>query len=339
MPPAKPPTISDVARAAGVSRTTASDALNGTGRVDASTRDRVRDAAQRLGYRPNLRAKRLRTGRSQMIGFVSSMPGAVAAGPARLGFYMEVAAAAAEVALERGYALILTPPVATETPVDTLDIDGAIVVEPVQDDPITASLADRGLPVVTLGAQLGSDRPHIDLHSDLATRILLDHQYERGARRIALIVGDTQRHSYDAARAAYDAWCAEHRLTPVIETAAETAGPEGGYAAGRRILIAHPDTDGICAMVDAFAVGCVRAATELGRRIPDDLLLATRYDGVLARTCDPPLTALNLHLARSASLAVELLLGQIRRDEPATAPPQLLEPPTLVPRASTGDPR
>lgn len=314
-----------------------SDALNGTGRVDALTRSRVRETATSLGYRPNLRAKRLRTGRSQMIGFVSSMPAAVAAGPARLGFYMEVAAATAEVALERGYSLILTPPVSTNVPVDTLDIDGAIVVEPVRDDPITASFDARGLPIVTLGTQLGSDRPHVDVHSDVATRILLDHQLERGARQVALIVGDAERHSYDTARSAYTAWCAEHGMDTVVETASEGAGSEGGYDAGRRILAAHPEVDGICAMVDAFAIGCVRAATDLGRRIPDDLLVATRYDGLLARTCDPPLTALNLHLGSSAALAVELLLGQIDRAAPTPMPLATLEPPTLVPRRSTGD--
>lgn len=334
MPPGKPPTISDVARAAGVSRTTASDALNGTGRVDASTRSRVRRTADDLGYRPNLRAKRLRTGRSQMIGFVSSMPAAVAAGPARLGFYMEVAAAAAEVALEQGYALILTPPAATAVPMDALDIDGAIVVEPVQDDPITAALDARGLPVVTLGEQLGSDRPHIDVHSDLATRVLLDHLHERGARRIALVVGDTDRHSYHAARAAYAGWCVEQGNDPIVATAEESSGADGGYRTAQRLLAEHPRIDGICAMVDAFAVGCVRAAHDGGRHIPADLLIATRYDGLLARTCDPPLTALNLHLARSASLAVELLLGQLRPDAaPATS--VVTDTPTLVARAST----
>jgi DNA-binding LacI/PurR family transcriptional regulator len=64
--------------------------------------------------------------------------------------------------------------------------------------------------------------------------------------------------------------------------------------------------------VFAFAVGAVRAVQSLGRRVPDDVLVATRYDGVRARTCDPPLTAVELHLEATAHAAVELLLEQLR---------------------------
>lgn len=78
---AKPPTIADVARAAEVSRTTVSHALNGLGKVDPRTRERVKRIALELGYRPNLRAQRLRTGQAKAIALVSSMPFAVAGGP------------------------------------------------------------------------------------------------------------------------------------------------------------------------------------------------------------------------------------------------------------------
>lgn len=106
----RPPTIADVARAAGVSRTTVSHALNGLGKVDPRTRERIKRVATELGYRPNLRAQRLRRGQAKAIALASTMPFAVAAGPSRLGFYMEIAAAAAESALLHGYALVLVPP-------------------------------------------------------------------------------------------------------------------------------------------------------------------------------------------------------------------------------------
>src|SRR5579884_2093274 len=126
----KPPTITDVAKAAGVARSTASDALNGRRYVDARTRARVVETARALGYRPNLRARRLRTGAAQAIALISSMPFAIAGGPSRLGFFMEIAAAAAETALPHGFAMILVPPLETRPGLDYLDVDGAIVVEP-----------------------------------------------------------------------------------------------------------------------------------------------------------------------------------------------------------------
>lgn len=109
----RPPTIADVAQAASVSRTTVSHALNGLGKVDPRTRERIKQVAAELGYRPNLRAQRLRQGHAKAIALASSMPFAVAGGPSRLGFYMEVAAAAAERALLHGYALVLVPPVSS----------------------------------------------------------------------------------------------------------------------------------------------------------------------------------------------------------------------------------
>ncbi len=326
-------TITDVARASGVSATTVSNALNGVGRVRPGTRERVRKVAAELGYRPSLRAQRLRHGQSQMIGLVSSMPAAVAGGPARLGFYMEVAAAAAETALSRGFALVLTPPAQAGVPLDVLDIDGAIVVEPEQDDAVTADLRARGLAVVTLGPHAGSTLPHVDLGSQAAARILLDHLYEQGARHVALLVGDGRRSSYLAARAVYQGWAAGLGMPELVVAVPESGGVTAGRAGCARLLAEHPEVDAVCAVVDAFAVGCVAAVRAAGRQVPGDVLIVTRYDGLLARTCEPPLTAVDLHLGQVAAAAVSRLLAQLAdgpEDTPAPVPA-----PELVPRRSS----
>ncbi len=161
----RPPTIADVAKAAAVSRTTVSHALNGLGKVDPRTRERIKKIAADLGYRPNLRAQRLRRGQAKAIALVSSMPFAVAGGPSRLGFYMEVAAAAAERALVHDYALVLVPPVQSGSALYSLDIDGAIVVEPDENDMAVAQLRERHLPYVALGRPVSpeDDAPYVDL--------------------------------------------------------------------------------------------------------------------------------------------------------------------------------
>lgn len=146
-PGSRPPTIADVARLAEVSRTTVSHALNGIGKVDPRTRERIKQVAAELGYRPNLRAQRLRRGEAKAIALASSMPFAVAGGPSRLGFYMEIAAAAAESALLHGYALVLVPPVQSGSALYSVDIDGAIVVEPDVNDAAAAQLRSRGCPM------------------------------------------------------------------------------------------------------------------------------------------------------------------------------------------------
>ncbi|MGP3981370.1 LacI family DNA-binding transcriptional regulator [Streptomyces sp. KR80] len=332
---ARPPTIADVARAAGVSRTTVSHALNNLGKVDPRTRERVKKAAAELGYRPNLRAQRLRRGQARAIALASSMPFAVAGGPSRLGFYMEVAAAAAERALVHDFALVLVPPVQSATGLNSVDIDGAIVVEPEDDDVAVAQLRERGLPYVALGRQVAAeaDAPYVDLRAGAVTELLLAHLRAQGARRPALITGASTRHSSVDARAAYARVAEAEGWPPVSATAPEAGGEEAGYACCAALLDEHPETDAVCAMVDAFAVGAVRAIKDSGRGIPDDVMVVTRYDGLRAKTCEPPLTAVDLHLDRAAADAVELLLARLRGD---TTPTVLSAPtPTVVPRASS----
>ncbi|RKT86642.1 DNA-binding transcriptional regulator, LacI/PurR family [Saccharopolyspora antimicrobica] len=327
------PTIADVARAAGVSRTTVSHALNGIGKVDPRTRERVVQAAAELGYRPSLRAQRLRSGQSRTIGLVSSMPVAVAGGPSKLGFFMEVAAAAAETAMLSGFALVVVPPLDTDPPLDALDIDGAIVIEPDQDDPTTKRLQSRGVPIVTIGPQQGMDLPHVDLRAPQVGRLLLDHLREQGARRIALLMGSGHRSWYVDLAEVYAQFAREHGMPPLVVEADESGGEETGQAACAELLEKHPDVDAICAAVDAFALGAVRAVAERGLRIPDDVRVATRYDGVRARTSTPTLTAVDLNLAQAAASAVELLLANLK----GTEVPQVVSnpDPRLVVREST----
>lgn len=310
--------IVDVAREAGVSITTVSHALNGRGQVDPKTRELVGAVARRLGYRPNRHAQQLRRSSAQVIALVSSMPFAVAGGPARLGFMMEIAAVAASVALERGLALVLVPPTqAAAAAIEGVDVDAALVVEPARGDAQLEQLVQRGIPIVTIGRQLDAAHtlPCIDLRSHDTTMLLLEHLRAQGARHIALLGGSQPRAPYTEAASAYAAFAKAHRMQqPIAAVADEALGEEGGRVAALELLARHPQIDAICAPVDAFAVGAVAAARESGRRIPGELMVATRYDGRRARECQPPITALDLHLDVVATQAIELLLEHLRGD-------------------------
>ncbi|CAJ0822024.1 LacI family DNA-binding transcriptional regulator [Ralstonia flaminis] len=334
--PKRRPTIADVARAAGVSPTTVSHALNDKGYVDVHTRERVKETARALGYRPSIRAQRLRTGEARSIALISSMPYEVAGGASRLGFLMEVAAVAAASALTRGLALVLVPPVmGSRLPLEQLDIDGAIVLEPTADDANVAHLLERGLPVVCLGRQPGNDAvPYVDIHSSATTEMLLQHLKDEGSQRIALLIGAQERNSYIESRASYQKFCAEHGMEPVIAVADESGGEAAGRDACATLLREHPSIDGLCALVDAFAVGAVQAINGHGLRVPDNVRVVTRYDGIRARSCRPPLTAVDLHLDDMASQAVGLLFDHLGGNADARrsiAPPL----PNLVVRESS----
>ncbi|MDO5740130.1 MAG: LacI family DNA-binding transcriptional regulator [Ornithinimicrobium sp.] len=329
------PTISDVAREAGVSPTTVSHALRGMGQVQAGTRARVIDAADRLGYRPSVRAQRLRSGKTRSIALMSSMPTAVSAGSSRLGFFTEVAAAAAESALLHGYSLVLVPPTETSlNPLSHLDVDGVILVEPSAGDPLAHELRSRHLPYVAVGRQPGADVPHVDMAGGQGATLLLDHLHDRGAQAVALVAATSKRRSYLDTFAAYDAFCHRTGQAPYVGLAAEELGEDGGYGETARLLLKHPQIDAVCVVVDAFATGALAALAEAGRRVPQDVLVATRYDGLRAKLSEPPLTALDLDLPAVATAAIDLLLRHLQGE--VNAPRSVQVPPAgLVARRST----
>ena len=330
-------TISDVARQAGVSVTTVSHALNGRGQVDPATRQKVEDVAREMGYTPNRHAQKLRGGGSSMIALMSSMPFAVAGGPSRLGFLMEVASVAAASALERGMAMVLVPPLESgQRSLDFLDIDGALLIEPSANDKQLKDLVARGMPVVSIGKPGGdafSQVPYVDLLSGETVSMLLSHLQAKGAKQIAMILGQAERNSYAQAEKAYESMACASGMESICLRVDETKGEAGGRDAARMLLAAHPNIDALLVLVDVFAVGAAQYLQAAGLRVPQDIMLATRYDGIRARTCEPPLTAVNLHLDQVARLAIDLLFERMRRSSTRLVAQSPM--PELVVRAST----
>lgn len=305
-------TITDLAKAAGVSVTTVSHAFSGRRYVEPETRKRIHDLADQIGYHPSSAARALRSGRTGTIALASSMSFAVAAGPSRLGFLMEIAASAAMSALTRDLALCLIPPHPSAKSYGSAGFDGVILVEPMRDDPVVAHFEQRKIPVVSIGAVPGrSDIPAVDIRSRDTATLLLRHLTQQGCRNIAALIGASPRTSQLEGEAAYLAYVGAQRWPSTLIRLEEEEGEEIAYRQTLKLLRDTPEIDGIFASIDAFASGAVRAARELGRMIPDDLRIVTRYDGLRAKLSDPPLTAVDLNLPMIAEEAVHLLLDHI----------------------------
>lgn len=326
------PTISDLAKAAGVSVTTVSHAFSGRRHVDPETRQRIHDLAASMGYHPSSMARALRSGRTGTIALASSMPFAVAAGPSRLGFLMEIAASAAMSALTRDLALCLIPPHPTARASSVAGFDGVILVEPMRDDPLVAHFEARATPIVAIGAVPGRpDIPAVDLRSAETAHLLLEHMHGQGCRQVAALIGSSPRTSQIEGEAAYRAFARAHGFPMVLDQIDEAEGEDAGYRATLKLLTAEPGVDGIFAAIDAFASGAVRAAQDLGRDIPQRLRIVTRYDGLRAKLSRPPLTALDLHLPAVAEQAVQLLLDRIEGKSSSVS----AKLPELIPRRSS----
>jgi DNA-binding LacI/PurR family transcriptional regulator len=329
--------IRQVAAAAGVSVTTVSHALNGKGRLPQKTRDKVREIAAQLDYRPNATARNLAGGKTGLLGIVVSQPD-VRFRLSDFAYFTYLTTAASTAALDRGYALVLTPPDVGLGADVGVAVDGAIIVDPVEGDPLVDELRDATVPLVTTGRIVGADpgRAWVDNDHVAGTRSVLDHLARRGARRIALMTSPTViSYTVDVERG-YGEWCAEHGMEPLTVKTDKHLTESAGYAAASKLLDLAAPPDAIFASYDRLAFGTLLAAKARGVAVPGELLLAmTATESSSGQAAGPSVTALNLHPDEIGRRAVELLIDIVEgRGEGGRA----VVPTAVIARASTRRP-
>jgi DNA-binding LacI/PurR family transcriptional regulator len=242
------------------------------------------------------------------------MTSIIPVGRGRLAFFMEVAESAAARSLESDLALTIVPPTGSPSRiVGNLLIDGAIVVEPAVDDEAIPILLRRKLPVVTIGEYRREDAkiPYIDMKYKMMTRKCLTHLKEAGCYRIAIIIGTASRQVYREIESEYHEFCKQTGSPFLCERVDEVYAERGGARAFDAIFARDPMVDGLFVPLATFAVGARESLRCHGRRVPDDVKIMTRYDGIRARDCDPPLSAVDLRLDRVGEEAADLLLQRI----------------------------
>lgn len=332
-------TVADVAKAAGVSITTVSHSLSGKGRVEASTRERVRAVAAELGYVPSRAARNLALGRSDTIGLLlpqlPTMPLEELLG---VDWYGRVAVAASQAALHHGRALMVLPGVQSLAHLASFGLDGLIVLDPILNDPRLELL--RGLPTRTV--LMGKDPsgefgPAVAIDFAQGTRALLDHCWDQGARSFGMISSDLEWSATSDATQAYTAWCSEHDVQAtggVASVAAARSRQELSSAAKLTALelLRRPDRpDALIGMLEDFGHGILMAARELDLDVPGDLLVAQDVDDAVAAASVPGITALDLNVHTQLDIA----LGMLIADGPMPANEVRMVSATLMPREST----
>lgn len=334
-PATKRVTIHDVARELGLSTSTVSAALNGSGKLRQSTRDRVQRTADELGYRPSRAALAFRLGRTGTIAFALPSVDEGAVPMLDLDFYMTAARAAATKAFEAGYALTLTPPTVTsEDGWRLIGADGVVLCDPVRNDERLAALERLGTPVVTVERDAARPDWPYAVTSDHGEnmRTLLDHLRGQGAERIALISADASWSWAEESAAAYRDWAAEHGMPELVRLIPLDHAHNDPYESTLALLRSPERPDAVIATAEQYREGVLRAARDAEVRIPDDVLVAVGIDSPGSERHDPPLTAIDLQPDRQAELAVGMLLRRIE-GEPIEGP--LLSDAVLRVRGST----
>jgi len=329
-------TLRDVARRAGVSVTTVSNVVRGWPYISDATRARVQRAIAELNYSPDPIAQGLRTGRTQVIGFI--VPDI--ANP----HFAAMVSIVEDVAHEQGYSvLVFSTHEDSAREADCIRRvahgwgDGLLIVQAAP----TNQLDPRALPVPVVGI----DRVPGDfagagctVDNSAVAELAVRHLAELGHRRIAHLSGPPRALPAQARAAGYRRWMGALGLdyryassNPGVWSAQE------GYRATGALLDEGERPTALFASNDRLAIGAAHALRERGLRVPEDVSLVGVDDIETSRYLNPPLTSVRQPLEAMARAGIDLLLRLIEgKQTPAEASITLA--PTLVVRASTAPP-
>ena len=331
------PTLDEVARVAGVSRATASRAINGGSRVSSTAQRAVDEAVRSLGYVPNPAARSLVTRRTDSVAVIVPEPDErVFSDPFFAGTLRGVNRVLAGRDLQ--LVLLLATPGAegarTMRYLSHRHVDGAVVVSHHRNDGLAAHLAAIGLPSVFVGRPWNDAErvTYVDVDNVAggrdATRLLV----ERGCRRIGTIAGPSDMSAaVDRLQGWHEAMGGAGLPADAVSIGDFTEA--GGERAARDLLLRHPDLDGLAVASDLMAAGALRVLAEAGRQVPADVAVVGYDDLGVAERTTPPLTTVRQSIDEMAERATRLLLEQLDGTAPSGAM-RVIIPPIVVRRES-----
>ncbi|MFD1268792.1 LacI family DNA-binding transcriptional regulator [Paenibacillus motobuensis] len=308
-------TIKDVAREAGVSISTVSNALNGVDVLTPETKSHVLKVAKRMNYVPNLNGKLLKSGKTKMLGFFTTS----VSGPY---FYILVESMARE--CERlGYGLNVFVTKDKQVIMSNIlgrRVDGVVIYEELkidendiaamEKDKIKAVFLDRVIENETMGSVI--------FDSYVAGYEAAKYLISLGHKKIAYISGVDTMYDSVQRREGYLAALRDHQLETdedfILQGYFEE---EGSYNAVKSFLRSHHDKvpDAYLAGNDLSAIGCIRALKSEGYRVPEDVSVMGFDDIEIAQYFSPPLTTVRNQIARQGMLVIDHLVRLIQKKE------------------------
>ncbi|WP_029137586.1 LacI family DNA-binding transcriptional regulator [Nakamurella lactea] len=346
-------TLASLAKELGVSRTTVSNAYNRPDQLSPALRQRVMDAAARLGYAgPDPMARSLRTRKAGAVGLLLTEQLSYAfRDPAAIAFLEGLTLECDQARI--GLLLIPgSPGVEDVMSVSSAAVDGFVAYSTAEDDPHLTAMLGRPVPTVIC------DQPALDtvdlvgIDDRGAIRELAGHLVELGHRRIGVIcmrLGRTrrdgpvdlaqqagalyhvQRNRLAGLRDGFEAAGVAWDRIPVVERFDHTV--EAGASATAEVLALDPGVTAVVATSDVLALGAVQELHRRRQRVPEDVSV-TGFDGVKTAV-DAGLTTVAQPVVEKGRQAAKLLLNPAQHEQPR----RVMLPTTFVPGSTAGPPR
>lgn len=326
--------MTDVAKAAAVSHQTVSRVLNGHPNVRPATRERVLAAIEELGYRPNLAARALASGRSTQLGLVTL--NSMLLGPVATLYAVEQAARTA------GYSVSITSVGSidrhsvSESVSRLVDqsVAGVIIIAPVASRDSALDALPPELPAVVVEADPETAVSAVTVDSRLGAQLATRHLLDLGHETVVHICGPLD---FIEAQERIAGWrrTLEKAGAPVPELIQGDWSAQSGYDAGQ-VLANAPQVTAVFAANDNMALGLLRALNEHGRSVPGEISIVGFDDIAEAGFFTPPLTSIRQDFSEMGRRSVELLLRQV---DSGRMVERIVLAPELVLRESTAPPR
>jgi LacI family transcriptional regulator len=328
-------TIQDIAKHLNLAVSTVSKALNNYPDVSPQTKTRVIDCARDLGYYPSATARNLRRRRTDKIGFLFSFPINTISE-----YVSKLITGAITVAEAEGYNLILYPQSGDH--VDALtricrarEVDGLLVLNRSNIGQSIAVLEDENIPFVLVDRR--AEQPEVSYicsdHYDGALQIMR-HLVELGHRRIGYTnrsnLGITNRDRLVGYKQVLTEAGLPFDPELVVQTDIELSS---GYDAMNNLLDLPSPPTAVFAIHDLIALECLRAATDLGLRVPEDVAIAGFDNWTFSLTTKPPLTSVHTPQTEIGKQSAKALLSRLANKD--HAPIRITLPVELIPRQST----
>ena len=349
--PGRRATLKEVAAEVGVSPATVSNAYNRPDQLSGGLRERVFEAARRLGYPgPDPMARGLKRGRAGAVGVLYADRLSYAfADPAAVLFLRGLS----EATEEAGLGLSLISGASRGEAVRDAAVDGFVVFCMAEDDPLVDAALERRLPAVFVDQTPRRGAPAVGIRDEDGARAAAEHLLGLGHRRLGVVslefardsgggpVEGERRAAYLPTRArlagyaaAYESAGLPRGRVPVHECAENSV--EWGRAAAEALLARVPGPTALLAMSDMLAFGAVEAAREAGLAVPGDLSVVGFDDVPEAARSTPPLTTVRQPHREKGLLAGRTLIARLGNEGPREEPDPL--PTELVVRGSTAPP-
>ena len=332
--PNKAVVMADVARLAGVSHQTVSRVINNSPSLRPETRQRVQEAIERLGYRPNTAARALVRGRTGIIGLIST--GSAYFGPTSIQRTIEEAARTSGL-FASSVSLSTLTRASLDASVEHLTrqlVEGIIIIAGQDDALDLARSRTVSVPVVLVEGDLSRAEWTVGVDQVAGARMATKHLLDLGHKEIVHLAGPQD---WSEARARLDGWrmeMAAARLRPPEPILGDWTA-EFGYSAGARIATEQAIT-AVFAANDQIAIGLLSALHQAGRSVPDDISVVGFDNQPETAYLIPPLTTIVQDFPAVGRRAVDTLMLAISG---SPASDQNLVAPELVIRFSTSTPR